>query len=82
MKIDIHISEAPKSRNTNGPSSQRRSTEDPSPGFLLVVAGLLAYMFNNTGFFNLAWLNPVPIVLVVIGFIVLMLETLKKIHWK
>ncbi|NCP87993.1 hypothetical protein GW781_03665 [bacterium] len=53
---------------------------DISPGFQVVIIGLVAYIFNDSKLLMFTWLHRVSIVLIATGFVILMIETLKKIR--
>ncbi|MCX6069208.1 MAG: hypothetical protein NT121_26280 [Chloroflexi bacterium] len=57
-----------------------RNHGNPSPGFQFVAVGLVAYILYAAKFFTFTWLYPVALVLVFIGFVLLIIETLAKIH--
>lgn len=58
---------------------QTGAEHDPSPGFQLVVIGLVGYIIHASGFFTIAGLLPISIAFGVIGFVALIIETLGKI---
>lgn len=60
-------------------TQQLHVQREPSPGFLLVAIGLVAYIFHAAKFFTFTWLYPFSKTLIIIGFVVLIIETLSKI---
>ena len=60
---------------------QRTEAErDPSLGFQLVAIGIVGYIIHASGFFTITGLLPISIAFVVIGFVALIIETLRKIN--
>jgi hypothetical protein len=57
------------------------SQKDTSLGFLLVAVGLVAYIFYTAKIVTFTWLHTVSIALVIIGFVLLIIETLGKIRF-
>jgi len=61
---------------------QQDAERDPSPGFQLVVIGLVGYMIHASGLFTIKGLLPISIGFVVIGFVALIIETLGKVKFR
>jgi len=60
---------------------QRADAEqDISPGFQVAIIGVVAYVFYASNMLMFTWLRTVSIGLIVTGFMILIIETLKKIR--
>lgn len=71
FKIHIQFQHAP----------QGGGQKDPSPAFVLVTLGLVAYILDTAKIVTITGLHFVSISFVVIGFVMLIIDTLGKVKF-